>query len=287
MGRRQTENYQTEATYPTKRHCSGPTTWKFKACTIGCLLGLASTSLASAADLPPPTVPPVYIPPPAFSWAGPYLGVTAGFANGFHSYDDLAGAFLGYPGLANNQNTGFAGGGTIGYNLQAGNLVYGLEADLSWLSNRSSYVDPNGAINNFYPSETNRLSDLGTVRGRLGLAVDRSLFYFTAGLAFGEVTNSVQYNSSKFPTFNTPSYNLDSTRFGWVVGSGLEYAMTPNWTVKGEAIYAQLNTVTASWVSPGSPAFPANAVYNTRFNTSVAVVRAGLNYKFNWFGSSL
>jgi outer membrane immunogenic protein len=72
-----------------------------------------------------------------------------------------------------------------------------------------------------------------------------------------------------------------------MVGSGLEYAVTPNWTVKGEAIYAQLNTVTASWVSPGSPAFPANAVYNTRFNTSVAVVRAGLNYKFDCFAPSL
>ena len=66
--------------------------------------------------------------------------------------------------------------------------------------------------------------------------------------------------------------------------------MSPNWTVKGEAIYAQLNTVTASWVSPGSlisQAFPANAVYNTRFNTSVAVIRAGLNYKFDWFGPYL
>ena len=113
------------------------------------------------------------------------------------------------------------------------------------------------------------------------------MLYFTAGLAFAEVANNVQYNSSKFPTFNTPSYNVDSTRFGWVVGSGLEYAVTPTWTVKGEAIYAQLNTVTASWISPGSQAFPANAVYNTRFNTSVAVIRAGLNYKFDWFSPHL
>ena len=261
-----------------------------KALSLGLLLGSVSILAANAADLPPPAVAPIYIPPPTFSWAGLYVGGTVGFANGFHSYDDLAGAFLGYPGLSNDQSKGFAGGGTLGFNLQARSLVYGLEADFSGLSNKSTYVDPNGAINPFYPSETNSLKDLGTVRGRIGLAVDRSLFYFTAGLAFGEVANSVQYNSSKFPTFNTPSYNLDSTRFGWVVGSGLEYAVTPNWTVKGEAIYAQLNTVTASWVSPGSPVsqtFPANAVYNTRFNTSVAVIRAGLNYKFDWFGPYL
>ena len=248
-------------------------------------IGILSATGAAAADLAPPPTPPMYMPPASFTWSGLYLGITAGYANGFHSYDDLAGAFLGYPGLANDQSKGFAGGGTIGFNLQAGSLVYGLEGDLSWLSNKSTYVDPNGAINNFYPSEINTLHDLGTVRGRLGLAVDRTLFYFTAGLAIGDVTNTVLYNSSKFPTSNTPSYNVDSTRLGWVIGSGLEYALTPNWTVKGEALYAQLNTVTANWISPGSQAFPANAVYNVRFNTSVAIVRAGLNYKFDWPGS--
>jgi outer membrane immunogenic protein len=142
--------------------------------TDGPAYGLAKILNANAADLPPPSVAPIYIPPPTyFTWAGPYLGATVGFANGFHSYDDLAGAFLGYPGLSNDQSKGFAAGGTLGFNLQARSFVYGIEADLSWLSNKSTYVDPNGAINNFYPSETNRLNDLGTVRGRLGLAVDR------------------------------------------------------------------------------------------------------------------
>jgi outer membrane immunogenic protein len=231
----------------------------------------------------------MYVPSarPTFNWSGVYLGATAGYANGFHSYDDLAGAFLGYPGLANDQSQGFAGGGTLGINWQDGTLVYGLETDIDWLSNNSKYVDPNGAINNFYPSETNRLDFLGTVRGRLGLAVDRTLLYVTAGLAYGEVKNTVQYNSSKFPTFNTPSFDVSSTRIGWVVGSGLEHAWTPNWTFKGEALYAQLDPTNASWLSPGSlisPTFPAGAVYNQRFNTSVAIIRAGLNYKFNWYG---
>jgi hypothetical protein len=121
----------------------------------------------------------MYVPSarPTFNWSGVYLGATAGYANGFHSFDDLAGAFLGYPGLANDQSQGFAGGGTLGINWQDGSLVYGLETDIDWLSNKSSYVDPNGAINNFYPSETNRLDYLGTVRGRVGLAVDRTLLY--------------------------------------------------------------------------------------------------------------
>ena len=253
-----------------------------KSVLFGIALGLVNALGANAADLASPVGLPVYIPSPSFTWSGAYVGVTAGYANGFHSFDDLAGAFLGYPGLSNDQSKGFAAGGTLGVNWQTGSLVYGLETDLSWLSNKTTYVDPNGAINSFYPSETNRLNDLGTVRGRFGLAVDRTLLYLTAGLAYGDVANTAVYNSLKLPTSNTPYFNIDSTRIGWVVGSGLEYAMAPNWTVKGEAIYAQLNSTTASWVSPspGSTTFPANAVFNVRFNTSVAVVRVGLNYKF-------
>lgn len=70
-----------------------------------------------------------YAPPPAgaYNWSGFYIGGTAGYANGDHSSDDVAGAFLGYPDLANGQSHGFAGGGTLGVNWQAGSLVYGLE----------------------------------------------------------------------------------------------------------------------------------------------------------------
>ena len=162
-------------------------------------LALISISAANAADLMPPPLAPIYIPPPAFSWAGPYLGATAAFANGFHTYDDLAGAFLGYPGLSNAQSKGFAAGGTLGFNLQAGSFVYGLEADLSWLGDKSTYVDPNGAINNFFPSETNRLNDLGTVRGRLGLAVDRTFFISRRGSLSprSQITSSIIRLSSR------------------------------------------------------------------------------------------
>jgi hypothetical protein len=68
-----------------------------KAVLLGISLGLMSISAARAADLALPPPAPVYFAPPAFSWAGLYLGGTVGFANAFHTYDDLAGAFLGYP----------------------------------------------------------------------------------------------------------------------------------------------------------------------------------------------
>jgi outer membrane immunogenic protein len=76
---------------------------QLKAAPLGLALGFLSVLVANAADLPPPMAYPVYVPAPAFTWAGPYVGATAGYANGFHSFNDLAGAFLGYPGLSSDQ----------------------------------------------------------------------------------------------------------------------------------------------------------------------------------------
>jgi outer membrane immunogenic protein len=121
------------------------------------------------------------------------------------------------------------------------------------------------------------------VRGRLGLAIDRTLIYFTAGLAYANVNNRLAYNSaSGFSTFELPYYNVDSTRFGWVAGAGVEYGLTPNWTIKGEALYADVNTANATFVvpPPGIPGpgsrFLAGLIYGARF-TSTAIIRAGVN----------
>ena len=140
--------------------------------------GVAAISTSAlAADLPSPAAPPVYIPPPAFTWAGVYLGVTAGFAEGFHTFDDLDGAFLGYPGLADTRSSGFAGGGTLGVNLQAGSLVYGIETDINWLSDRTTYLDPN-AINNFnLRGESSELSWHGARAPRSGCRSHSDLFH--------------------------------------------------------------------------------------------------------------
>ena len=98
----------------------------------------------------------------------------------------------------------------LGESLSAYQLICGLlldQLDLfekpSGASKRTLHVASTTCSQIFFPSGDELSNDLGTVRGRIGLAVDRTLLYFTAGLAFAEVANNVQYNSSKFPTFNT------------------------------------------------------------------------------------
>ena len=79
---------------------------------------------------------------------------------------------------------------------------------------------------------------LGTVRGRLGYAVGRALFYVTGGLAYGGNTGggSVTY----YPTAGGPfayTSSGNNSNVGYAVGGGLEYAFTPNWSGRVEYLY--------------------------------------------------
>jgi outer membrane immunogenic protein len=139
---------------------------------------------------------------------------------------------------------GFLGGAQIGYNYQFGGVVAGIEADWQ-LSNMSSPVTGGGDvfINNF-----------GTARVRLGFAADRFLPYLTGGYAFANTELDVPGNN------DTAFHN------GWVIGAGVEYAWSDNITTKLEGLYMDFEEASFNGgVDAGA---------------SVALVRAGLNFKF-------
>ncbi|MGU3666241.1 outer membrane protein, partial [Methylobacterium sp. A49B] len=171
----------------------------------------ALTAAASAADLPRRAPPPVFTPVPVFTWTGAYFGINAGYAfdasnnaqNGFTQTGAnpvaITGAGLSVPRIlapgstltyGRNQNEGFSGGGQIGYNYQftpGSGVVIGFEADAQYLdfgNRRQSYL-VNGAVGPafgaFVPTNglLSTLDFFGTVRGRLGYAFDRVLFYGT------------------------------------------------------------------------------------------------------------
>ena len=99
---------------------------------------------------------------------------------------------------------------------------------------------------------------------------DRVLVYATGGLIYGHT--SVSENL----TFTGIAYvaSNDSTRSGWTVGGGLEYAFGSNATVRIEGLYYDMGDETIS----------ANPLgFYTRsstFNFKGGIVRAALNYKF-------
>jgi outer membrane immunogenic protein len=227
----------------------------------------------------------------AYSWTGFYAGVNAGY--GFGGRDDVNTEGQAAPNIANIaggarpgfvplDRAGFIGGGHIGYNYQIGQMVAGIESDISYTDFRDSanvgtFALGSGApLNNRFSSN---IDYLGTVRGRIGWTYDRTLFYGTGGLAYGEVKQQVQMFG---PTGNVEfTGENNQLKAGYVVGAGVEYAMTNTLSVKGEYLFYDLGNDTINVaVIPGSGG--GGTGYNSHFNNDGQIFRVGLNYKPNY-----
>ena len=147
---------------------------------------------ATAADLPYRSAPAPYAAAPVFTWAGPYVGVNAGALWANRTRPNLYDASgVPFPGpISDSDSAGVSLGGTVGYNVQMGpNVVFGAEADLSWVNldrkSRLASIDrPGGELAVTTAEFSNKLEYYGTVRGRLGvLAMPSLLVYATGGLA--------------------------------------------------------------------------------------------------------
>ena len=201
------------------------------------------TASASAADIqrPMPAKAPAYIPPPLYNWTGLYVGINGG---GGWGRSDFSAPFT----TGSFDTSGGLVGGTIGYNWQMNQVVFGLEGDIDWSNIRGSAAC--GGTN----CET-RNDWLGTARGRLGYAFDRFLPYVTGGAAFGNVKTSIAGVGSS-----------DDTKVGWTLGGGVEAAIAGPWTAKIEYLYVDLGR--------GGSVAGSDAKFNAN------IVRAGLNYRF-------
>jgi outer membrane immunogenic protein len=232
---------------------------------------VAATALmgsAYAADLPSRRAPPVYVPPvPIFTWTGFYIGVNAGGA--FRVNNNNNNVFIpGVAPLANNNgnnNARFIGGGQAGVNWQINQFVLGVEGD------GQAVVGSNNNNNNF-GNNGNNVRFLGTVRGRGGIAFDRFLVYGTGGVAFGTGPNNLNNPFLLGPI--VANNNTNNWRVGYAVGGGVEYAFLNNWSIKVEYLFTDLGRTTNNNLFFGA---------NNNFRERNHIVRAGLNYRFDWW----
>jgi outer membrane immunogenic protein len=243
----------------------------------------AMVGSALAADLPRREPPPAYVPPaPVFTWTGFYLGVNAGGAFRVRNFDDN----VFFPGvtptplflLANNNNNGnnarFIGGGQAGVNWQINQFVLGIEADGQALVGNN-----NNNGNNFFNFGNNgdNTRFLGTVRARGGIAFDRFLVYGTGGFAYGTGPTINNFNPllvGASPFFNNNNDNGNNWLFGYAVGAGIEWAFFNNLSIKAEYLYTDIRRTDNN----NNNFFNNNDLFRERNH----IVRAGLNYRFNW-----
>ncbi len=236
----------------------------------------ACAGTAFAADLPSRRAPPVYVPPPAiplFTWTGLYVGGQVGYEFG-RSNAYASNPALGGLAAAGSKPTGVIGGGHVGYNYAMGGIpafgglgstfVVGIEGDVDGSSYKTNYML--GGINN-----STRQDIQGSVRGRLGVAVDRALFYATGGVAFGDLGNTY------INTLNGRSDSFSHTRVGYTVGGGVEYAITNNFSLRAEYRYTDFGRFSDNLTNA------TGGGVNVRHHETDNRVQAGFSYKFDTF----
>jgi outer membrane immunogenic protein len=176
---------------------------------------------------------------------------------------------------------GIVGGIQAGYNWQASNWVFGVEADIQASSQRDKHACVafcNAVSSAAYDA---KLPWFGTARGRLGYSVGSTLFYATGGYAYGNIKTRV--NSTLFGVANNVEFS--DTKGGWTVGGGIETPFTllgllgPNWTSKSEYLYVDLGSSSSSFTIPVVGAATLTATTTTRVQEHI--FRTGVNYHFN------
>ena len=181
------------------------------------------------------SAPVVELIPETTDWSGLYFAGNVGYE---------------FSKLTNKPESpdGLAGGLGVGYNIQTGSMVYGVETDIQLSQASETSVDGASTWSTPY---------FGTIRGRLGYANSgSSLIYGTAGLAYADVKQVVR----------TPvAATFSNVETGWTAGVGAETQIAPGFVLSGEYLYLKLNEATFG---------------TTRHGLSGNILRAGLKYSF-------
>jgi outer membrane immunogenic protein len=244
------------------------------------LLGIASAAglmgavtSGQAADMAVKAPPPPPMMVPIFTWTGFYIGGNLGAAWAQRTVTDAFGN-----NFTRSSDGRFIGGGQLGYNWQFTNFVLGFEGDIDWIARNNNN---NGAaavfINGGGPFVVTSTDSnwVGTLAARFGWAVDHLLLYGKAG--GGWIGNTGGFTVTNVTTGNTFASGGGTSRGGWLLGGGIEYAITNNWSLKGEYDYIGLgnrNVVV--------PVVVGGGVVDTfgSSNRNFQMVKFGFNYLF-------
>jgi outer membrane immunogenic protein len=138
-------------------------------------------ALAADMAVKAPPSPVVALP---YSWTGFYIGGDIGYGWGRSTGVLNDGTFNTAPVPYSADPSGIIGGGFAGYNYQINQFIVGIEADWQGAGLSGSGIGTCcGGLS--YTMDT-KVSNYGSVRGRLGFAMDRWMVFATGGWAWGD-----------------------------------------------------------------------------------------------------
>lgn len=234
---------------------------------------ILSAAVANASDMPSNKTSKASAPVAAKSsnWTGAYMGVVGGYDWGTA---DIAPSFL-FDDEAYKMNLdGMVVGAQIGYDVELpNNVVLGLVADYSWSDLKDSVCVESGGCHNAADDSyaSGKIGQLGTLRARVGYAVDNVLIYGTGGLAYADTSAAVSYLDSDPDSGVTASAKV----WGWTVGGGAEMMIASNLSFGVEYLYADFGKVAYEFSNSDIPGNIPVVV-----DVSQSIVRGSLNYRF-------
>ncbi|MGO9483074.1 MAG: outer membrane protein [Rhodomicrobium sp.] len=248
-------------------------------------LAVASVTQANAADMYSGGYKeaPAYVPPPL--WTGFYFGLHMGIdwsqvdLNG-HRFSD-GWNYMNFPSQTLNSNGGF-GGGQFGYNFQASSaFVYGIEVDLggATMTNRMHNYGliHDGYVDGVSFDGKNDGGFYGDVTGRLGYTWGAALIYAKGGFAWLDTNHNmnetIYWSNGGWNGYG--NNNNGNTLTGWTVGGGVEWKVSPAWSIKAEYLHFDFSNNNNNCCGDGLNSF------NNNNDLTVDTVKIGFNYFWN------
>jgi opacity protein-like surface antigen len=230
-------------------------------------MGVSFAGPASAADIAAYPYTKAPIPVAVYDWTGFYIGGNGGGAFTYKCWNLVTDAFGDLPGAEGcHESSGATAGGQIGYRWQTGQVVFGVEGQGNWAdlsgSNTSLLFAP--AVNR------SGIDAFGLITGQVGYAWDNVLLYGKGGAAV---------TGEKYDVFSgvggVQLASASDTRWGGVLGLGVEFGFAPGWSVGVEWDHLFLGTRNLNLNDPTGAFFESESI---RGDVDIAQVR--INYRF-------
>jgi outer membrane immunogenic protein len=241
--------------------------------------GVAWLALGAAPALTADLAAKPYTKAPAmiaaiYDWSGFYIGANAGGGSANKCWTNTSS--FGAPTVPNapegcHDATGGLVGGQIGYRWQTGTWVFGLEAQGDWADFKGSNASQ------FIPGVTNqsKVNALGLFTGQVGYSWNNVLWYVKGG---GAIAGD-KYNGIATATGSVFDQGSE-TRWGGVVGTGVEFGFTPNWSLALEYDHLFMGRHDVTLTSNGAlaPVGTFSRTDSIKQDVDMATVR--VNYRF-------
>lgn len=240
--------------------------------TVGLIAFVTSATAADMATRPYTKAPAAIA---MYDWSGFYIGANGGWGTSHKCWDfsNAAGAFNVAEGC--HDATGGTAGGQVGYRFQSSSIVAGIEAQGNW----ANFLGSNVSIP--FPAVVNetRVDAFATFTGQIGYAWNNTLLYLKGGAAL----TSDRYRGYLTATGMQISNVVDDTRWGGLIGVGLEYGFAPNWSAGVEYTHMFMQDRFIAFTNSGTLAPAGTAYAYDRIHQDVDLITVRVNYR--WGGA--